>query len=111
MSTLVVRKSDGQEVSFRDTIGHQIGNGAVQVMKGNGEQVIYNNFIEVKINLSPKEKQAFKNTIAKAEANAQAKIDAMEKAEADRKENGGVPTLSGASAQKEGANLKAVPKH
>jgi len=110
MSSITVRKSDGQEVNFKDTIGHQIGNGAVQIMKGNGEQVIYNNFIEVRINLTAKEKQSFKDSIAKAEANAQAKIDAHEKAEAARvladSQGEDVPV-----ATQEGANLTVVPKH
>ena len=80
MSSVTVKKSDGQEVTFKDTIGHQIGNGAVQIMEASGEQSIFNNFISVKVNLTAKEKKAFKESIKRAEANAQAKIDAQEKA-------------------------------
>jgi len=89
MSSVTVRKSDGQTVTFRDTIGHQIGNGAVQIMKGNGEQVIFNNFIDVEIKLNAQEKKSFKESVALAEAKAKARIEAMEKnAEAN------VPALS-----------------
>jgi len=89
MSSVTVRKSDGQTVTFRDTIGHQIGNGAVQIMKGNGEQVIFNNFIDVEIKLNAKEKKSFKASVALAEAKAKVRIEAMEQnAEAN------VPVLS-----------------
>ncbi len=96
MSSVVIKKSDGQEVVFKDTIGHQIGNGAVQIMKGNGEQEIYNNFISVSIKLTAKEKQAFKKTVAAAEAKAKARVEAMEKAEGLETgvKNTDVPVLS-----------------
>lgn len=98
MSKLVVRKSDGQEIEFKDTIGHQVGNGAVQIMMGNGEQRIFNNFIEVSILLTAKEKKEFKARMAKAEADAKAKIDAQEAA-------------YNASQSEGGAKLEAVPQH
>jgi len=98
MSKLVVRKSDGQEVEFKDTIGHQVGNGAVQIMMGNGEQRIFNNFIEVSIILTAKEKTAFKAQMKAAEAKAKARIDEQEAAYI--------------ASQGEGsAKLEAVPQH
>jgi len=78
MSSITVKKSDGQSVNFRNTIGHQIGNGAVQIMKGNGEQAIFNNFIEIQINLTDEEKKKFKKSIKAAEARAEASIAAQE---------------------------------
>lgn len=100
MSSVVITKSDGQKVTFKDTIGHQIGNGAVQIMKGNGEQVIFNNFKEVIVKLTAKEQKAFKETMAKAEANAQAKMTAREAAQARAE-----------TPDKVGSKLEAVPKH
>lgn len=92
MSSVVVKKSDGQNVTFKDTMGHQIGNGAVQIMKGNGEQEIYNNFISVSIKLTAKEKKAFKATIAAAEAKAKARMDAIEAAQQEQGDE--TPVLS-----------------
>ena len=81
MSKLVVTKANGDILEFENTIGHQIGNGAVQVMLGDGTQYVFNNFIEVFIDLDEEEKGLFKDRIAQAEANAAAKMAEQGKAE------------------------------
>ena len=91
MSSVTIVKENGESEVFKDTIGHQIGNGAIQVMLGDGTQKIFNNFREVAIDLDDEEKSSFKKTIEAAEANARAKIEEQEKAE--------------------GVKLEAVPSH
>ncbi len=76
MSKLVITKNDGEIVEFEDVIGHQIGNGAVQVMMKDGTQHVFNNFIEVFIDLDDADKAAFKKRIDDAEAAAAAKMEA-----------------------------------
>ncbi len=70
MSKLHITKTDSEVVVFDDVIGHQVGNGAVQVMNRDGTQYIYNNFQEVFIDLDDEEKAAFQATIENAEAKA-----------------------------------------
>ncbi len=77
MSKITVTKADGTEEEFTETIGHQIGNGAVQIMMNDGTQVIFNNFKEVFIDLDEDEKASFKERIVEAEAAAQAKLENM----------------------------------
>ncbi len=76
MSKLVITKNDGEVVEFDDVIGHQIGNGAVQVMMKDGTQHVFNNFIEVFVDLDDADKEGFKKRIAEAEASAEAKMNA-----------------------------------
>ncbi len=78
MSKITVTKADGTEEEFTETIGHQIGNGAVQIMMNDGTQIIFNNFKEVFIDLDEDEKASFKKQIVAAEAAAEAKLKAME---------------------------------
>ncbi len=76
MSKLVITKNDGEIVEFDGVIGHQIGNGAVQVMMKDGTQHVFNNFIEVFVDLDDADKKGFKKRIEEAEAAAEAKMNA-----------------------------------
>jgi len=81
MSSIQVIKFDGEVEIFDDTMGHQVGNGAVQVMMKNGEQHIFNNFRSVDVLLSEEEKADFLEYTKKAEAAAIAKMAAQEQAQ------------------------------
>lgn len=81
MSKVIVTLQDDSTEEFTDTIGHQVGNGAVQIMNADGTQRIFNNFKEVFVDLDDEEKAAFTERMRVAEEGAQARIDAQEKAQ------------------------------
>lgn len=71
MSTVTITLADGTEKVFEEnTFGHQIGNGAVQIMLKSGGQEIYNNFQKVIITPNEKEQADFEQQVADAEAKA-----------------------------------------
>jgi len=73
MSTVTVTLADGTDKVFdENTFGHQIGNGAVQIMLKNGGQEIYNNFQKVIIVPNEQEQADFEQQVANAEAKAEA---------------------------------------
>ncbi len=76
MTKVVVVKEDGTKKIFKNTVGHQIGNGAVQVMMTDGSQRVYNNFKEVYVDLDADDKKAFKLRMEAAEAAAKAQMAA-----------------------------------
>ncbi len=76
MTKVVVVKEDGAKKIFKNTIGHQIGNGAVQVMMNDGSQRVYNNFKEVYVDLDADDKKAFKLRMEAAESAAKAQMAA-----------------------------------
>lgn len=88
MSTITVTKANGELEVFEKTMGHQIGNGAVQVMNEDGTQVVFNNFQEVHVDLDDEEKTAFKKRITDVEEQAKARMAASE-----AKPEEGVPVL------------------
>jgi len=68
MSKVIVDLANGETIVFdENTIGHQIGNGAVQILMEDGGQVVYNNFTRVEVEPSEEEKKQFLESQAKAE--------------------------------------------
>ncbi len=80
MTKLVVTTQFGDDLVFEDVIGHQIGNGAVQIMNRDGTQNIYNNFREIFVDLDDDEKASFTKQIETAEKAAEDKMLQMEAA-------------------------------
>ena len=73
MSTVIVTLADGTEQVYEEnTFGHQIGNGAVQIMLNNGGQEIYNNFQKVIVVPNAGEQADFEKQIEEAEERAKA---------------------------------------
>lgn len=66
-NVLVVTES-GEEVRFEDVVGHQIGNGAVQILERNGNQRVFNKFREVAIQLDQEASSKFAYDLAEMEA-------------------------------------------
>lgn len=61
-----------EEFVFEDILGHQIGNGAVQVLMMDGDQRVINGYTDVFYTLSEEEKADYAFKIAQAEAEAAA---------------------------------------
>ncbi len=78
MTKLVVTTQFGDDLVFENVIGHQIGNGAVQIMNRDGTQNIYNNFREIFVDLDDEEKATFTKRIDEAEKAADIKMLEME---------------------------------
>ncbi len=74
MTKLIVTTQFGDDLVFEDVIGHQIGNGAVQIMNRDGTQNIYNNFREIFVDLDDEEKATFTKRIDEAEKAADIKM-------------------------------------
>ncbi len=70
MTTITVVKQNEESVTFNDVMGHQVGNGAVQLIMEDGTQFVFNNFIEVFVDFSDEEKADFKARLDQAKAEA-----------------------------------------
>ena len=79
MSTVKLRLKNGNEHEFvENTVQHQVGNGAIQIMFKDGGQVVYNDFEKVEVIPSEEERVAFEKQIADAEARAQENLRLQE---------------------------------
>jgi len=74
-NTVTVIKGDVTEV-FVDVIGHQIGNGAIQVLERSGNQRIINSFDDVKVELDEDAAAQFAFDVQEMEAGAVARSEA-----------------------------------
>ena len=83
MSKVTVTLENGEEVVFdENTIGHQVGYGACQIMLDDGSQYVFNNFKDVAVIPSEEESKAFIEEQAKLKAIAEANVKAQEEAHA-----------------------------
>lgn len=74
-NTVTVVKGDVTEV-FEDVIGHQIGNGAIQILKRDGGQRIINAFDDVTVTLDEDAAAQFAFDLQAMESGAEAKAEA-----------------------------------
>ncbi len=71
---VTVVKGDVTEV-FEDVIGHQVGNGAIQVLESSGNQRIINSFDDVTVELDEEAAAQFAFDLVTMQANAEARAD------------------------------------
>lgn len=64
----------GTVETFADVVGHQIGNGAIQILERNGNQRIINNFEDVTITLDETAAKNFAFEIAAMESQGEAEV-------------------------------------
>jgi len=74
MSLVTVIKQDNSTEEFLDVVGHQVGNGAVQLMFKDGSQKIYNGFVQVDIDLDKEEQADWDKRVKQAEEKAKAAL-------------------------------------
>lgn len=86
MGNNVTIRKGSQNMKFENILGHQIGNGAVQIINRDGSQTIVGNFDRVDIELSGEDKERFIADLEKAEQAAE-----FQQAEAEAKERAGQP--------------------
>lgn len=70
-----------KEYVYEDIFGHQIGNGAVQVLKKDGDQVIIGGFDKIDLELDEEARAAFEQRLAQAEIAAKAETAANDESE------------------------------
>jgi len=80
MTKIVITLEDGKEEVFENTIGHQVGYGAAQLMLNTGEQVVFNNFKRLEVQLTEEERKEFMGQQAAMKAKAEAQVEAQEAA-------------------------------
>jgi len=66
-NTVTVVKDEITEV-FEDVLGHQVGNGAIQILERNGNQRIINNFDDVLVFLDKEASEKFEFDLKAMEA-------------------------------------------
>lgn len=86
MSDVKVTLANGDVEVFEDTIGHQVGYGAAQVMMEDGSQVVFNNFNKLETLLTDEEKADFIEVQKKARERAEAAMQLQEEEEKKRLE-------------------------
>lgn len=70
----------GAWTEYRDVMGHQVGYGSVQILFTDGNQVIINNYDEVRVILDDSQKEAFQARVTQTKMMkaAQAELQAGE---------------------------------
>jgi len=68
---VIVKLDTGENVEFEDVVGHQVGNGAVQILERSGNQRIFKNFNEVEIILAEETAAKFAFDLAEMEGGSQ----------------------------------------
>ena len=76
-NTVKVVKAGTVEV-FEDVVGHQIGNGAIQILERNGNQRVINNFEDVTITLDETAAKNFAFEVAAMEAKGEVEVSVEE---------------------------------
>ena len=99
MTNIVITLEDNTQEAFDNTIGHQVGYGAAQIMMDNGEQIVFNNFKKLVVELTEEEQKDFIATQENAKKRAEEQVAAQEAAyEAQMKANeakkGAAPELT-----------------
>lgn len=87
MSTVSVILEDGTTREFVDnTLGHQVGYGACQIMLEDGTQYVFNNFKEISIIPNEEERATFVAEQERAKAIAAERMRVTDEAIAEMKE-------------------------
>jgi len=76
-NTVTVEKGNNTEV-FEDVLGHQVGNGAIQILERNGNQRIINNYDEVWVELDEEASNSFEFDLKSMEAQGTQKDEGTE---------------------------------
>lgn len=83
MGNTVTIIKDGVTETFENVLGHQIGNGAIQIIERNGNQRVVNNFDDVTIILDDEAAAKFEFDLLAMEKGAEDNAQAAEEADAE----------------------------